>query len=489
MADVDFSDGASAKAWFEGQSIEMRCAMTSRAACRVVANICPDGENAAPDLALPVLRAILTSAGRGLASPADVSAFDWDQAARSASAAAYSAVSAALSAPLSANSAARSAADSARSALSAANSALSADTRTSLEDLYRQPVWGAVEVPAAIVDNVATFRTFLAADPAWGFWLRFFDGMWNGTFDEWDLAIEVIKIDEEDWEKGYAHIGGVIAGIEADLINQRSTLAENLYFNEESARGLPTLETYGLAGQFDVEPVKVSAPDALERAVSKVEDSFSDAMTLGHGQHVRETTLEGLILSRVFAKYRTDPHRVEMDFEDVRRVLVANICNDENPNRNYPRCDELDLLVSAINSACGEIRAAYPEIAQARAEMDAADQIAPISAEDKEIWLSATPVLRAISDERLDRGWVEDIGELVNDAITDVPTTAPRLPAAGERIVAPRKSVVRRLAYRISSIRLKLGRMIKKVDDSAAAKLGGLITVIGGLIQLLMQML
>lgn len=78
-------------------------------ALRVVAIICPDGGNAERDPALPVLRAILTSAGRGLASPSDVRAFDWNWAfARSA---AYSAALSAYSGRSAAHSAAHSAAN------------------------------------------------------------------------------------------------------------------------------------------------------------------------------------------------------------------------------------------------------------------------------------------------------------------------------------------------------------------------------------------
>ena len=186
MAEVDFSDFDSAKAWFEGQSIEMRCVITSRMALRVVANICPDGENAERDPALPVLRAILTSAGRGLASPSDVRAFDWNWAfARSA----------------------------ARSARSAANW----DAVQPINELGSIGVWNGADVPPAIAHNHMTFLGFLQSDPAWSFWLLFYEGMWNGTFTDWDLAFEVIKIAEEDWEQGYQRIGEVIEGLARDL--------------------------------------------------------------------------------------------------------------------------------------------------------------------------------------------------------------------------------------------------------------------------------
>lgn len=44
--------------------------------------------------------------------------------------------------------------------------------------------------------------------------------MWEGTFTNWDLAFEVIQIDEADWEKGYAHVGGVIAELARKRVSQ-----------------------------------------------------------------------------------------------------------------------------------------------------------------------------------------------------------------------------------------------------------------------------
>ncbi|MGJ8610121.1 MAG: hypothetical protein ACSHWY_03435 [Octadecabacter sp.] len=79
------------------------------------------------------------------------------------------------------------------------------------------PVWKGAETPPSIAVNHNTVLEKLKAQPAWDFWVRFYEGMWQGTFTEWDLAIEVIEINEADWEKGYEHIGEVIAGIEARM--------------------------------------------------------------------------------------------------------------------------------------------------------------------------------------------------------------------------------------------------------------------------------
>lgn len=227
---VDFSDFVSAKRWFEAQSVEIRCQMASRAALRVVANFRGYEGAEKSDLTMALLRAILTSAGRGLGRPADV---DWDlaysaafsadsAAARSADTAALSADSAAFSssaAALSADSSAAfsSAAAAARSADSSAAHSATAFDAENIDTLASLPVWEGAPVPEAIARNHDLFLADLAADSAFAFWHRFYNGMWHGTFTDWDLALEVIKIDETDWKKGHQHIAQVIAGIEARM--------------------------------------------------------------------------------------------------------------------------------------------------------------------------------------------------------------------------------------------------------------------------------
>ncbi|MDB0052191.1 hypothetical protein N9F04_00405 [Ascidiaceihabitans sp.] len=40
----------------------------------------------------------------------------------------------------------------------------------------------------------------LDADPKWKFWHDWYLAMWNGTFDDWDLALEIIKIADDVWK-------------------------------------------------------------------------------------------------------------------------------------------------------------------------------------------------------------------------------------------------------------------------------------------------
>lgn len=322
-----------------------------------------------------------------------------------------------------------------------------------------------------------------SAEPAfWPEWFRLFLG---GDERARELLLAVSEFSQTDWQKGPDHIEKMISELEASFLIAKTITAEDLFYNDDTARGAPPSNASALRGAFDVVPVEISQPEGLERAVSKVEDSFQDALTIGHGQHVRADSIEGLILNRVFTKYRHDPHRVEMDFEDVRRIILKNTCTEEQPNRNYPQKDELDLLVGALTIACGDIRAAYADVAKAREKMDDQEAPAPLLIEQKEQMAAALPVLRAYASERLGQGFAEDIGELVNDAISDVPDTAPRVLSPGERIVTPRKSTLRRLAYRVASMRVELGKVVDRINEAPEVKLALLIGSLGGLVVLL----
>ena len=241
MSEVDFRDFNSAEAWFETQSIEMRCAMASRAALRVVAEIGRSKASSKGPLALASLRATLISAGRGSGRPTDM---DWgaaaDPAANSATrsanstadstvfsavnSAAYSCLSAANFTTISANSATNSVNSAANSAADfATDFATTLDASLDHAALIRTPVWGEQDVPDIIAENHRGFLGFLFANDAWTFWREFYEGMWNGTFDNWDLAFEVIRIEDAEWEKGHVHIDEVIEALRDGRVSPAST--------------------------------------------------------------------------------------------------------------------------------------------------------------------------------------------------------------------------------------------------------------------------
>lgn len=63
-----------------------------------------------------------------------------------------------------------------------------------------------------------TLLDYFDADPQiWGFWRKWFTGLWNGTPMDWALPTQVALIDNNDWEKGAAHLADKIREIEEPL--------------------------------------------------------------------------------------------------------------------------------------------------------------------------------------------------------------------------------------------------------------------------------
>lgn len=61
------------------------------------------------------------------------------------------------------------------------------------------------------------------------FWNKLYIGLWNGTFENWDLALEVAQIPEDSWDRGFDHISQIIAGIEERSRSDRVVENERLH--------------------------------------------------------------------------------------------------------------------------------------------------------------------------------------------------------------------------------------------------------------------
>ncbi|MEL7116498.1 MAG: hypothetical protein AAGP08_13095, partial [Pseudomonadota bacterium] len=238
----EITDEDSARAYFERQSVEVRCILTSRAALRVLAIVSGIPDSRFFRVSLSNFRAILTSAGRGLGRPNDV---DWLQAAaRSAADAATPAAAEsanAVDSTVSALSAARSAAESANLAVasvgisdayiarSAAYAALSKDAEN---PSFAAPLWPVLPAPTEIRDNDRAFLTRIRSEgfewfPDW------YEAMWEGTFYDWDFALAVAKIDDAVWDAGLDAVNIAIRELQDQRLSDTLTQAEEVTLNDD----------------------------------------------------------------------------------------------------------------------------------------------------------------------------------------------------------------------------------------------------------------
>ncbi|MEM6635474.1 MAG: hypothetical protein AAF667_06240 [Pseudomonadota bacterium] len=408
---VEFAGSEDFQQWLEeqleaGRPRELAVALAARAALRALPGIGDADDETLVDIALPVLRATLTSAVAARCTAGDViraarsaalsarsaadsayyaarsadyaglsaaysaarsahsAADSADPAARSAYSAADSADSAALSAALSAD-----AADAARSALSATRSAayaaLSADARhrdgdTGIATAFAPALWHDAGMPQGLATGLERLEAFFARDlTTWGFWNHWYRShLEDGAPISWDLQEAVARIPNEHWEqtderdswdKVAKHIAGLITDIEARFVVQRAPLAETIVFDEAE-------------GKFFREAIPVVQPDLLETTLGLIADSLKDALG---GNGLLPGCWEEERLRRMLKDYSHDPQRIEMECVTVHKRIQAKLGGE------LPESDEIVALSDTLLTAALDIRAHHPEVAEARSKRGA----------------------------------------------------------------------------------------------------------------------
>jgi hypothetical protein len=257
---VEITDFESAETWFETQDQATCAALASRSALRVWANIQTVVPKHFDSLAVGSLRACLTSACRGLDRQVDV---DWLIVAASSAISASTSLTVIVSSAVSSvdtlnaisasrfaaaavsrhpsASAAKAVAVSFHPALSIipAYSALSSDTNQGSDTVaFNHTLWPADLLPDHMATAHTKFTKRLSAKPEiWAWWHDWYLGIWNGTPLNWDMALEVAKIPNDDWEQGATHIAEIIEPIwERYKLKERIAELEALMPGRATAR-------------------------------------------------------------------------------------------------------------------------------------------------------------------------------------------------------------------------------------------------------------
>jgi hypothetical protein len=466
MVEVDFTDREVARSKLKTRSVEAHCFISSRAALRVLANISADAGYLDANLTLACLRATLTAAGRGYGRITGVTweALFFETTAKStANASQLTANSAARSAARAANLAANSALFPANSANSARSTVLSAATSVALsENSARRkvarvaalsaasldfdeklellttsaeiPIWDRSVIPAKMLRNHLGFLNYLDSDPKWSFWRDWYQAIWNGTFNEWELAAEVIIIPTHFWEGNNAayNIATEIELIKAKLFTRDHPLIETTDINPET-------------GLFFSTPVSIQNTQLIGALLSQVQDGLEDA-TLGNNG-LNEASRETRVLTRTLTRYANDPQRIEMDFTSVAVGLRRQI----HDTAELPNSEDNLALLEAVEDGVRGIRAAHPDVAQNRLIL-AQQSLRELSADHVELLEDAKPVLVAISEDIMAEDFAADIPSLINDSLLPLPNGAPALPGA---------DAATRVFNRVSHMRLMYDQFVE----------------------------
>ena len=224
---VDLSDYDETKAWLEAQTRSVRVAFAARCALRAVPGIAVNTDATLRGLALPSLRATITSgAAMTEAAPEVIEAAR--SAARSAAAAAFAA--------------ARSAAREDGAWLDGAKDGT---------PFFATPLWPNGELPEGLAAALDTLRAFWDSDPeTWGFWRRWYDGMLAGEPLPWELQEQVALLPDDIWEAGAEAVAREIETIEA-----RFELEARIAELERDIAALK-VDRHGIGGNMPPEPIE-----------------------------------------------------------------------------------------------------------------------------------------------------------------------------------------------------------------------------------------
>ena len=144
--------------------------------------------------------------------------------------------------------------------------ALADDARAhSRQDIERGlgPLWCRTPPPAAVIPGHLNFLKQLSSDPDWRFFHDWYLAMWNGTFEDWDLAHEVARIDDAIWGQGLGKVAEAIKDIE-----KRRDAARNFATSEDVAPS-------NVTNLFDRAPIVQASMATLSEAVHLRVDAFS----------------------------------------------------------------------------------------------------------------------------------------------------------------------------------------------------------------------
>lgn len=295
-------------------------------------------------------------------------------------------------------------------------------------------------------------RTHENASQVADFWLKWADSLIEGKPLDWKILREVLRIPDEDWEKGPERIAEVIRRIEAEFIG--NTLKERIEF---SVSGRLTL---------------VAQPVGEERQLGYLLDTVQDALdlaTAGLRNELPDDSYQARLLRRTFTRYANDPQRIEMDFERARVSLVEDMAAEAIPASAANRD-----LIQSLSDAAGSIRDSNPEIAESRDRLNRI-RLAQVSPEQGAQIAEIAVQVAAISEDILREDLLEDRFRLPGVRRDDaVPDPVVPIGAAERNAALEAQAAQLRLYSRLTKVWLFL-----KENDREIAIVGSLASIIG----------
>lgn len=229
----------------------------------------------------------------------------------------------------------------------------------------------------------------------WSFWARWWGGAKNGTPLDWDLQTEVARIEDEEWEQGPEHIAGVIAGIEAEFLAERTKLGETLFLNDET-------------GKLRLEGGGADNIDRLQSCVLKLKEI--DALVEQFDNYKGMLRAEMFLIQRAIEHHPDNPVILHHNAKAAREILAGNVANGNCPSfEQEPVLELIDTTLLDVQMTLSN----EPSVVEANGARASMSQV--IASED--IRQSVLPAMQDLADVTEGRLSVEGIenAEIVAD--------------------------------------------------------------------------
>lgn len=327
--------------------------------------------------------------------------------------------------------------------------------------LRSSALWSNITIPSIARKQHSALLARFDLNPKWSFWRNWYVGMWDGTFDNWDLATDVARIPGDVWNEGLGAVADAIREIEAEHMAAQARVSEKLALNESTL-------------MFSAIPAAPSNIQRLSRHLSRVEDALEDIIALGGGNGLTANTAEFRIIKRLVSKYGNDPERVAFDLTDVNKSIQRQIDVGE-----YADDEPLRLLQAASTACVAFVCDTHDDVAQELARgLDPEPQA--VSEQDALVLEEAWQVSVQMLEDGAAQTTLEDRAEILAGQVVDAQSDP--MPEWSPGVHAMRSIVLRRQISRLWQQAQGLATVpeLARLYDSEHSKALGYVGRAGG---------
>ena len=175
-------------------------------------------------------------------------------------------------------------------------------------------------------------RSYLKLHPIdWSFWIDWYQRILDGRPQNWDMLEEIALIDPKDWDKGAAHVNGLIAEIQARYLRDATPYSEKIEVNPDT-------------GNLRSVPTTMESERLYQTALDRVHDALDDLRPDGElAQHHAGLEKVAKRLDRTLDRYAGNPQRVHDDFLLSARQITALVASTE-----VAEGEDVDALQSSL---------------------------------------------------------------------------------------------------------------------------------------------